>query len=211
MATKTKNAKKVQGPKQASLDAIQKEQLRERRMMSNLNNKAQLTRWLLIAVIVLILLLLLFFGYATDWLRGLHKDSTVTPVSSSLDASKDASTSADPSSKESVSDTSSNGTTGKSTSTNSTSHDSTFSTTTNSTTTNNSTTPPSSGILNLYGDSNAGDNIDTVLSQADQLGLTKTCHTEILVQVCDITDGVNTITTKNLIGSGTVTSITKNF
>jgi hypothetical protein len=92
----------------------------------------------------------------------------------------------------------------------------TSTTTTNNTTTNTTTTTqpaaPSSGLLNLYADSSAGDSIDGVVQQAKLLGLSADCEDHIVVQVCVFTDeNGNQVITKNLRGTDMLSSVTKNF
>jgi len=70
---------------------------------------------------------------------------------------------------------------------------------------------PQSALLSLYGSSSAGNNIDDVLHNATQLGISGTCSTQLLVQTCTFTQGSNTVTIKNLLGTGIVTSVIKNF
>ena len=186
-------------------------------------------KWLLIGVIILLLLLILLAGYATDWLNGVSKDAATKSPTTSLDAS----TSDDGTTGGTGTDTATTGTTGTTTTgtntsgtatnttgtgttTNNTSRESsnTSSTTNNntSTTTNTTTTTsPSSGLLSLYADSSAGDSISDVLNNAALLGVSKDCRNEVLIQVCDFTDGNFTVTTKNLLGTGLVTSVTKDF
>jgi cytoskeletal protein RodZ len=226
MSTKQKNAKKL-----SVMESIKKEQRQERQMIADINAKERLMKWLLIAVIILLLLLILFAGYATDWLRGVNKDETVTPVNSSLDSVKDAangSAATGTASEASTTGVATNtGTTDTTNASNnsrasessSTSRDSTTTTTTNNTTTNNpSPTPaptpnpqPNPGLLSLYADSSVGGNIESILENAQLLGLSKSCRTSVLIQICEITDGTLTVTTKNLLGTGIVTSLTKDF
>jgi len=216
MSTKQKAATKKVG-----LDAIAKDQRQERKLIGDMIKRERIMKWILIGIAILLLLLILFLGYATDWLKGISKDDAVGTTG--ISAANDANTT--PNGTAGTGSTGTNGTTnnGSTTGTSSTNttgtnssntskETSSTSTTTNNTTTNNTTTPtPSSSLLSLYTDSSVGDNISGLLDNASLLGISKTCHTEVLIQVCDFTDGNATITTKNLLGTGIVTSITKDF
>jgi hypothetical protein len=230
MPAKTKNTKT---PKtKASLESIQKDQQKERKLLGSIMRQEQYSKWLLIAIIVLLLLLILFAGYATDWLRGLKKDDTgTTGIKTSLDSATTPNEStADSANSGGGGSTGGGGTTttgsntGSTSTTNtgttSTARESTSATTNNSTTnnssttTNNNTTTPTeqeSKLLNLYADTSIGETISSVLNDASLLGVSKECRNEVLIQVCDFRDGDLLVTTKNLLGTGLITSITKNF
>lgn len=230
MATKQKTVKSPKSEK-GGLAQVQKEQRAERKMLADMASKERLMQWLMVGVVVLLLLLLLFFGYATDWLRGLSKDSASTPVTSTLDSASSTNTPGSDAAganggatntgtgatRATGTNTTTNTTTtpGTGTSSTNTSRDTSTSnsTTNNSTTTNNTTTPtqPSPGLLSLYADTSAGGDIASVINQAQLLGISKDCRTDILIQVCNFSDGNLSVTTRNLLGTGIVTSVTKNF
>jgi cytoskeletal protein RodZ len=224
--------------KETELAQIERKQKSQQKLLTALQRREDWMKWLILALIILILLLILFFGYATDWTRGLRKDAT-TSTDAGLDSLKSSgggttstsgsgsgSTATTPDTggtggTSNTSRTSTNtGTNNGSTSTNTgstTRESSNTSTTTNNTTTNNNTTTPStpqpnSGLLDLYANASVGDNVSSILDRLPSLvGVSKTCHNEVLIQVCDFTDGNATITTKNLLGTGILTSITKDF
>jgi cytoskeletal protein RodZ len=222
MPNKTKN---IKPKKAASMADLQKEQRNEQRMITRMVKNEQFMKWLLIGVIILLLLLILFAGYATDWLRGLSKDST--SGTDGVTTTQDAATGADGTTgtgatgtstgtgSTNTSNTGSTNTGTKSSDSSNTSKETTSTTTNNSSTTNNNTTSttPSSGLLSLYSDSSVGDNVSDILKNASLLGVSQDCHDELLIQVCDFTDGSGnlSVTTKNLLGTGILTSVTKNF
>lgn len=224
---------KPQPKKLSILEKIQQNQRKEDKMMADMSRKERLMKWLLIGVLILLLLLILFAGYATDWLKGVNKDSandTKTGISTTNDAATSpdgtttgttggtdttgTSTNGTSTNRSNTSNTSSTGTTG--TNSSNTNRESTSSTTTNNTSTttnNNTTTPttPSSGLLSLYTDSSVGDTISSILNNASLLGISKQCHNEVLIQVCEFQEGDRIVTVKNLLGTGIVTSVLKNF
>lgn len=231
MPAKTKNTKTPKS--KASLESIQKDQQKERKILGSIMRQEQYSKWMLIAIIVLLLLLILFAGYATDWLRGLKKDDVgTTGIKTSLDSATTANESTAGSTNSGSGSGSTGGggttTTGSNTGSTSTTNTGTTSTarestntTTNSsttnnssTTTNNNTTTPAeqeSKLLNLYADTSIGETISSVLNDASLLGVSKECRNEVLIQVCDFRDGDLLVTTRNLLGTGLITSITKNF
>ncbi len=196
----------------------------QKRRIADLKKQDHRLKWATGIACVAVLLLLLLLGVATDWTRGLK---SATPITSSLDtlrSSDGTGTSGGGSSDTTGSASStgsggSNGTNGSNgandtsgggstTTTNSSTTSNTSSTTNNSTT----TPPPSNGLLSLFADSGVGDNIDNITSKSQILGVSKNCHTDILVQVCDFSDGSgNTMTVRDIVGTGVVTGITKNF
>jgi hypothetical protein len=202
---------------------------KQRSLLERYKHQDTRLKWALGGAGALIVLLLLLLGFATDWTTGLRKDKTTkdgTPISSNLDALRSQNgtgTNGDGSGTGSTGGTGGNGgsstTPGSNTSTttNTTTPGSSTTTTNNSTTTNNTTTtnPPStpqpSGLLSLYANSSVGDSINDILTRGSLLGISGQCHTDILIQVCDFVDGDATVTIKNLLGTGLVTSITKNF
>lgn len=185
---------------------------KQRRELNVLKHKEQLMKYGLWGAGIVILLLLLVLGWATDWTKGLHKDSSVTP-NSSLDASKstegsasgDAGTASETGTNNTATETGGGTTTDRTTTNNSTT------TTNNTTTTTDNTSQPSNGLLSLYSDSNAGRSVNEIIDQAQELGITTECHTEIVVQVCTFIQDGYTIVTKNISGIDGITSITKNF
>lgn len=195
-------------------------ELKQKKLIRDLREKETWMKWSLIVALIIILLLLLFIGYATDWMAGLRKDSATAPGTSTLDSSRQGSGTT-PSSA-APTDTTSNGTSTRnngtsSTGTNSateTSRSNTSTTTTNNSTTNNTTTPPSTppdSLLNLYADSNVGTSINDLINRANNLGISSSCNDGLLVRECTFSVGEFTISTKNLLGTGLVTSVLKNF
>jgi hypothetical protein len=209
----------------SELSKLEKNQSKQQRLIGSLTKREEWMKWAIVALSVLVLFLILFFGYATDWGHGLSKDSDVDGTGTSLDAAKTADgtgTGASTLGTSGSNGTSTNGSSGtssnaaKTNSADNTAKESTSTSTTNNstTTTNNTTTPttPTSGLLPLYLDTSIGDNISTVVDSLSSLpGVSQTCHNELLIQVCDFTDGALTVTTKNLLGTGIITSIVKNF
>jgi hypothetical protein len=202
------------------LAKVAEREKRQERLLKTYKKHERWMKWVIIGLIILVLLLILLAGYATDWTRGLNKDSSYksTPLATSLDAV----------SGEGDTDTANQVTNGTGTTTRTTNGQSNNSTNTAKETTNNSTTTvretttnnnnnptdpstPSNALINLYTETNAGDNIDGILDLANGLGLTIECQNDILIQTCRFIDGDLTITTKNLLGTGIITSITKNF
>ncbi len=164
-------------------------------------------KWVIATAVIVVLLLLLLLGFATDWTRGLHGSSSgTTPISSNLDSLHSGTTTTTPA----------NTSGGGGTNSTSTGEHSSTTTTNNSTTTttnNGGTTPgqPSSGLLGLLSGISIGDNINDVTKQANLLGIAASCHTDVLIQTCTFDDGSGTITTKDIAGTGVITSVTKNF
>ncbi len=168
-------------------------------------------KWAISAAGIIIILLILLLGFATDWTSGLRKDKTAvggTPLSSALDGTDN----------NAIDTTGSNGTG----STSDTTHHTT--TTTNTTNTTNTTaniptspsptpdTPtPSDPLLSLYSDTSPGDSVNNTLHLASSLGLNGNCSTDLLIQTCTFNAGSRSVTTKNLLGTGVVSGITKNF
>jgi hypothetical protein len=215
-----KSQPKLSKSQTGELAKVEQKQQRQQKLLDTMEKRERWMKWVIIGLIVLVLLLILFLGYATDWTKGLHKDAaTNTPTA--LDSASLPSGGTQSGASTVGGSNGSNGSNGGSSANGTTTNSGTAKETTNtstsntSTTTNNTTTPagnPSSGLLSLYSDTSAGDNISQVLDQASTLeGVTKVCHTELLVQVCDFTDGVVTVTTKNLLGSGLITSVTNNL
>jgi len=232
LADKAKEAKSAQ---KTNMVQVESELKKDRKLISKMNNREQIMKWALIILAVILLLLVLFAGYATDWMRGLNKDSnSVSPTSSQMNgasgrtttgatgsgsstttSNNGGSTDASKTGATSGSTTNTSGTKNTSSTTNNSSKESTSTSSntsmTDTTTNNNTTTQPSSGLLSLYADSSVGSNISSLLNNASLLGISKNCRNEILIQVCDFTDGNATVTSKNLLGTGIVTSITKDF
>ncbi|HTE57937.1 MAG TPA: hypothetical protein VK694_04290 [Verrucomicrobiae bacterium] len=166
----------------------------------------------IIAALIVILLLLLLLGYATDWTKGLRKDKTTTPISSNLDSLQGADgaagaanggggTGTNTRTGTNTGTTSNTGTTREGTSTTST---------TNNTTTTNPATPTTNqpGVLEtLLAQVNAGDTIDDAKTLANSLGVQVGCTQNLIIQTCEFSDGTSTVSTKNLLGTGLITSV----
>lgn len=217
----------AQPKKKTELSQLEKKQRSQQRMMENIDKKERILKWAAIGLLILLLLLFLFVGYATDWMKGVHKDSavgtTTTPIQGSLDSAKGTTTGTDtPATDASGTSTTrtnsgtntqtnnNTGTTAKETNTTNTNTSRTDTVTNNNTTT---TTPAAAqkGILSLYANSSVGDDISQLLDSSQLLGVSKSCRNEILIQICEFTQDDLLITTKNLLGTGLITSITKNF
>jgi len=179
---------------------LKKGQRRQQRALAKYKKREHV--WLLV-VGGLVVLLILFAGYATDWGRGLRKDSSLK-TATTADSSLNSQTPVDASGQTTASTkNTTNGTTTKETNT-----------TTNNTTTSQTgggdvVTPPD--LTNLYNSIGAGDNIGTVTDLADSLGVQADCHNDILIQVCSFSQDGSAVTTKSLLGTGLVTSVNKNF
>lgn len=188
----------------------QKKLKRQQKALEHYKMEGRWLKWAVIAAVVIIVLLLILLGFATDWLTGLHKDKTLkdgTPISSALDSTRSPGTASGATDTTGSADTATTKTAGQTS-------DTTSTTTTNNTTTNNTTdspTAPSQGLLGLYTNSSAGDNLDSILQQASNLGINGQCQTETVIQTCNFTQGTNTVSVKSLLGSGLVTGVTKNF
>lgn len=222
MASKTKpKAGAKAGTSKGTLDQLEKGQRKQQRLLDKMQQREDWMRWLIIGLIILLILLILFFGYATDWTKGLRKDAATTNDAGTTSATGSGtdSTSTTPAGTGSGSgstgsnNTGTNSTGSTTTGTNSTSKESSTSSTNTSntsTTTNNTTTPSDNAITSLYKSISVGETISSVLDQVPA-GVSTTCHTDILVQICDFTEDGLTVTTKNLLGSGLITSVTNNF
>ena len=176
--------------------------------ISRLQEKERWMKWLLITAVIVILLLLLFLGYATDWTRGLRRDPEVS--NTSLDTATEEAD-ADSASKASERSTTSTG--GGSTQTSS---NTTNKTTVNrNTTKNNSVTSVDKSLLedlaSLYQNVSVGDNINDVFGLASELGVAVSCENKALVEVCVFGEGDSVVTTKSLLGTGIVTSLTSSL
>lgn len=193
-------------------------ELRQKKLIDRLKKEENWMKWGLFGALIIILLLLLFIGYATDWMAGLRKDSSVTPLSSTLDSTTQGAdagtgTGSNPT-QGSTSSQGSTANTGTKSSTDTTRSSNTSTNTTTNNTTNTTTptptTPPNS-LLNLYTDSNVGTSIDDLISRANGLGVDVACADGLLVTDCTFSVGDYKITTKSLLGTGLTTSILKNF
>ncbi|HSX06515.1 MAG TPA: hypothetical protein VLG92_02240 [Candidatus Saccharimonadia bacterium] len=170
-------------------------------------------KWVVSIASVVIVLLIILLGFATDWTRGLRKDKTTlgnTPIASTLGSTSDTA----------LNTAGTSGTTNSGSTSDTTHH--TTSTTTNTTTNNTttSTTPPNPGsgtptspdpLLSLYSDTAPGDSVNNTIHLASSLGLGSDCSTDVLIQTCTFNAGSRSVTTKNLLGTGLVSSVTKNF
>ena len=211
-----KKSSKSQGNELAQVEQKQK---RQQRLLNTMEKREQWMKWLIIGLVILVLLLILFLGYATDWTRGLRKDKDVTgnpDASTMLDSTK-AKDGANTIGSGANGSNGSGGDGGATTNRDSAKDSSTTSTSNTSTTTNNSTTTTDPGtptdnsdLISLYDGTSLGDDIAKILNSVPPT-VSQSCHTELLVQVCDFTEGDSTVTTKSLLGSGLITSITKNF
>lgn len=209
---------------------------KERAQQKLINAYKRQQKWLMwagIVILILILFLLLVAWYSYDWGNDSTKDAlkqntptTTTKQSGSGTTSGSGSATGTAGGNGGSGGTTTTGSGGASTAdgtntastsseeSSSTNNSSTTnnSTTTNNTTTNNNTADQPEGLLTLYADSNVGDTLDSVLSNASSLGLGTDCRIElVVVRVCDIAEGDNVVTVKSLITNDLVTSITKNF
>jgi len=173
------------------------------KLIEKLKKKEHWMKWAIIAALIIILLLLLFVGYATDWMSGLNKNAT-TPLSTQLDTtSTQNGASPTPTSGGSTTTTTNPGS----------------STTTNTSTTNNTTTTsqppptsqPPSNLKILLDELNAGDNIQTAINRANELGVGVDCTDNLLVKECTFRSGNETISTKSILGTGMITSVLPSF
>lgn len=195
---------------QSNIDAMQKKQRKQAQVIESYKNE---TKWVTgagLAILVFAILSLFTVGFASNWWQTPTAASQFTPIA---DTSGGTNLQTPTSSTGSTgSNSSSNGT--RSTGTNTNASDATHSTSSTNTTTNNTTTAstPTSvpgDLLTLYSDSGLGKSVDTVISQADSLGILHNCHVEILaVQVCEFTLNGSSFTTKNLITGSGITGLT---
>lgn len=199
------------------VESNNKKDQRQKRLLEAYRKKQAWMKWAIIAGVVIILLLLLLLGLATDWTRGLRKDTVDTggtPINSSLDSLQ--ADGATPANTATVgTDTATNNRTatgGTNTVTERSSSTTNTSTTTNNTTTN--TVPGSQtggGLVQLYGDTAVGDDLTEVFGDADLLSVSKECRTEVVIQVCDFREGDRLMTVRSIAGTDIITGITKNF
>lgn len=185
---------------------------RRQRLIKKLKNREHWLKWGLGVALILVVLLFLLLGFATDWTRGLRRDSRFT--SSSLPDSPDSLTSTagvEESSDGAGGGTTSTGTTRGSTrnqsSNNSTSEKTTIHTSTNTAT----TSQPPSELSTLYEMTKIGDDIDKVRDQANQAGVNSICENNLVIQTCTFSQGSSSFTTRNILGTNAITSVTDNF
>lgn len=185
-------AKKVNGAQQKELSAYKKQEA--------------WIKWAGLAILILVLLLFLLMGYASDWWQGANKDSLrqFTPTSATGDG---------------AGGTDQNSTTTTPGASTNTVRETNNSTSTTTTTNNNTTTPaptppagPSQSLIEILTGINTGDTIDEAIALAESKGAEVDCRTELLIlRVCDITIGDNTITVKGLLSDDIITGISDNF
>lgn len=202
-------------------------ELKQKKLIDSLRKEEKWMKWAILGALIVVLLLLLFIGYATDWMTGL-KGSSSTPLSSTLDSSSQkagtgttnpvagSTNTGTTSNQGSTSGSNQRTATGTNTATDTTrSNTSTTNSSTTNNTTTNTTTPapatPSNGLVSLYTDSTIGEPINNILNRAQSLGIAGTCTDGLLITDCTFAVGDYRITTKNLLGTGIVTSILKNF
>jgi cytoskeletal protein RodZ len=197
------------------LDAANRKINQQKTLLTKYKKEDTRFKWTTGIALCVIAILILAFGFATDWTAGLRKhnvstlETTTNPSgtgstqdtggastdqSSTTDTSSDTTKTADNTTSTSDSNTSSNGST------------------TASASNSNVSVGLSSGLASLYTGSSLGNTISSVLQRANQLGLSTSCHTEIIIQSCSFTqsNGTGTVTINNLLGTGTVTSVTEN-
>ena len=184
----------------------------QNRELSALKKKEHWMKWGLWSSAIVILLLFLVLGYATDWTRGLRKDTDLALSDTSLDSAQqpvgtDTSTAAGTNGQNGAGTNSSDKTTASETSN--------TSTTTNNTTTNNSTAtpnePPSNDIQTFYNGLGLGEALEAAIARAEALGLDVDCSETIVVRTCDVSDGDSTVTLRSLMGINDITSIINDF
>lgn len=198
----------------ANMQKLQAKEQRQEKTIERYKKQAQWITWAVIAILLLILFFVLSMGYASNWWQNPTRTSQFNPLGT--DASQQAGTDAQT--------TGNIGTTNTGTDTTSRTGTSSTNNTTRETTsvTNNNTTittpappaptpQPSQRLLTLNSNISTGENIDEIIGLANNLGVGVNCRIELLVRVCDFTDGQFTITTKNLITGGGITGINLNF
>ena len=188
----------------ADLKKIEQKQERQQKTIQKLEKKERFMKWLAVGVLILILLALLTAGYATDWTRGLKKNASLgNQVEGGLEAAGQPVSKTD-------SSTNTTGTTAKETSTSTTTNNS--STTTDN---NDTTTDPNKNLIDslisLYNDTSVGGNVDDLIARAQALGIDVNCGNELLIQNCTFTAAGESIATKNILGTGTITSLLDNI
>lgn len=205
---------------------------KQRKQQAQINTYKKQQKWLLwagVALVILALLLLLATGYSYNWWKGSSKDSLrdFSPASTTLDNTGAAQETADTSAGGSTGGAGGSGgaggggTSGGTNTTTTIDRGSTNTVTNNNsstketvkeTNTNTTTTQPSAGLLDLLADIDTGDNLDALLSRADDLSVSASCRTELLiVRVCDFEEGDFKITVKGLLTDNLVTSVVANF
>lgn len=174
--------------------------------LSKIEQLKRTNRWILwIAAIIIFFLLLgmLIMGYASNWWQ--EPETADRTGSFSTDSGQNGSSG--------TSGQNGGGGNGSgSTNTSRESSSTTNNTTTNNNTTNDNTNNSKSLIETLLEEIEPGDDIDTIIARATQLGIDVDCsNTLIAVQECKFSAGDYTITTKNLITDDGITGILNNL
>lgn len=190
-------------------------EVRQKRIIEKLKKKETLMKWGLIAAGIIILLLLLWLGYATDWARGLKKDSDNKPINSSLDSdTSGAGAGTGATTPTGTNNTRTTDSTNGRQNTTTTNNSTTDRTTTNNTTTNNNSTTPAEApttladaVLEIYNSTGVGETLDDVLTRLRNVGATVECSDLLLIRTCNVSGGGISIQVRGLITTGDVTSL----
>lgn len=193
------------------LKQVEQKQAKQQKQIAKYEKNQRLMKWIAIILLILLLLALLAAGYATDWTRGLNKDSgTGTTTSGNLDsAGQPANNTGGGGSGGGSGGNGGNGSNGGGGSTSTTTNNST--TTTNTTTTN----PPGGGgentlideLIQLYNDTGIGDNVNDLIARANSLGIDVQCTDDILIRDCTFSVDGQEFTVRTALGTGLVTGI----
>lgn len=191
----------------AELKQVEQKQAKQQKQIAHYEKNQRFMKWIAIALMILLLLALLTAGYATDWTRGLNKNSGKgTTTADGLDSAGQPTSGA-------------SGTGGGSGGGSNGGGDSTTTTTNSSTTTNNTTgnNPPSNGggddstlideLIQLYNDTGIGDNVNDLINRANSLGIDVNCSSDLLVQDCTFSASGEQFSVRSLLGTGIITGI----
>lgn len=192
----------------ANIKKIQSKQQRQEKQLDHYKREARWVTWAAIIILLLIIFFVGSMGYASNWWQNPTRTSQFSPYAA--DTPQEQASNATETTSNGGDSGGSSTTTRPSTSSTSTTNSTTNNTTT-TTTTNLSSPKPSNGLLTLIAQTATGENINDVINQAKELGVTYNCRTELLVQVCEFSDGPFTFTTKNLVTNLGITGISTNF
>lgn len=201
---------------------MERKQKKQDQMIEQYKNQRRWITWAACIILVLLFLFTSVMGYATNWWQDPTKTSTLnaTPTAStdtsgtgSTDASTQNGTTTTGGSTKTNTNTNSDTTHATSTTNSTTSNNTTSNTTNTSTTTNNDTTTPSkTGLITqlqqFYDDLNVGGSLNDAITQAQNLGISYSCETQLLtIRVCTFTQGGQTVTLKSLLGNDSITGL----
>lgn len=185
----------------AELKQIEQKQASQQKQIAAYEKNQRFIKWIAIALLILLLLALLAAGYATDWTRGLNKDSgNGTTTSGSLNsAGQPAGTTGGTAGGSGGNGSNGGGTT----------------TTTNNSTTTNTTNPQSSSdndtlldeLTELYGESGTGGNVNNLIERANSMGIDVDCNSDVITRDCTFSADGQSFSVRSLLGTGLITGV----